>query len=282
VWESVIEIKDCLPEATRKHFINLRNIRLEAETARYRERLTELRAQLAAKGRGPSGWQEMQEWSYKEELSDALATGYIQDAIETCELYEIPLTESLCSCLVKATEEMLDVQYQNALKAQAAGVSDVKIPLAVRQQGNLRARKIMSQIRVVVEKARVENLKKKALAEQQNEKYGDTYTQTIIQHAGVMNASQTGNVSTQQLTVGELDDLHKALGQMRAFFKAQAESADNDEYVGLLAGAERAAATKDENKMLGYLKQIPGKAWEVGKVVVPQVLLHYLKLRGLA
>jgi hypothetical protein len=51
---------------------------------------------------------------------------------------------------------------------------------------------------------------------------------------------------------------------------------------GLLAGAEKAAATKDENRMLGYLKQIPSKAWEVGKVVAPQILLHYLKLRGLA
>jgi hypothetical protein len=32
----------------------------------------------------------MQEWSYKEELSEALATGYIQDAIDTCDMYDIP------------------------------------------------------------------------------------------------------------------------------------------------------------------------------------------------
>jgi hypothetical protein len=116
----------------------------------------------------------------------------------------------------------------------------------------------------------------------EKERYGDTYTQNITQHSGVMNASQTGNVSAQQLTVGELDALRPALAEMRAFFKKHEESVDADEDVGLLASAEKAAGEKDESKMLGYLKQIPSKTWEVGKVVVPQVLLHYLKLRGIA
>lgn len=274
------EIKDCLPEAARKHFINLQNIRLEAETGRYRTRLSELRAQLAAKGQGRSGWQEMEEWKYKEELSDALATGYIQDAIETCDLYEVALTEPLCHCLLKATEEMLNAQYHHALQAQAQGTSDVKIPLSVRQQGNMKARKVMPHIRVIVEKARVERLKKKVVMEK--EKYGDIYTQNIVQHGGVMSASQTGNVSAQQLAVGELENLSPALAEMRAFFKKQSESVETDECVGLLASAEKAAGEKDEGKMLGYLKQIPTKMWDVGKVVVPEVLLHYLKQHGLA
>ena len=76
--------------------------------------------------------------------------------------------------------------------------------------------------------------------------------------------------------------LRPALAELRAFFKKQEESVDADEYVGLLASAEKAAGEKDEGKMLGYLKQIPSKAWEIGKAVVPQVLLHYLKLRGMA
>jgi hypothetical protein len=49
------EIKDCLPEGARKHFIDLRNIRLEAETGKYRERLRDLRAQIAARNQGRSG-----------------------------------------------------------------------------------------------------------------------------------------------------------------------------------------------------------------------------------
>jgi len=192
------EIKDCLPEAARKYFIDLRNIRLKAETDRYQQRLTELRVQLAARGQGRSGWQEMEEWKYKEELSNALATGYIQDAIETCDLYGIPLTDSLCNCFVRAIEELINAQYQSALKVQAEGLSDVKIPLPVRQQGNLRVRQIMPQIRVMIEKARVE-CQKKALVENDKGKPGSNYTQNITQHGGVINTSQSGNVTTHQL-----------------------------------------------------------------------------------
>jgi hypothetical protein len=276
------EIMNCLPEGARKHFINLRNVRLEAETARYNARLTELRAQIAARSQGRSGRQEMEEWKYKEELSNSLATGYVQDALETCQLYDIPLTLPICECLVKAVEELLDVQYRNALTAQGQGLAGVKIPLSVRQQGGYRSRKIMPQIRVIIEAARLDDVKKRIAMAKEKERHGDIYTQNITQHSGMMNVSQTGNVSAQQLTVEELDDLRPALAEMRAFFKKQEGSVDADEYVGLLASAEKAAGEKDESKMLGYLRQIPSKAWEIGKAVVPQVLLHYLKLRGMA
>jgi len=33
------EIKDCLPDNARKHFINLRNVRLETETNKMQQRL---------------------------------------------------------------------------------------------------------------------------------------------------------------------------------------------------------------------------------------------------
>ena len=114
------------------------------------------------------------------------------------------------------------------------------------------------------------------------QRYGDTYNQSITQHGGVMNATQTGNVSAQQLTVAALNDLRPALTEMRTFFKKQGESVDADEYIGLLASAEKAVGEKDESKMLGYLKQIPAHAWEIGKAALPQVLLHYLKAHGLA
>jgi hypothetical protein len=228
----MIEIKDCLPESAKRHFINLRNIRLQAELERYRTRVSELRAQLTTKGMGRSGWQQLQEWKYKEEMSNSLATGFLQDAFETCELYEIPLTESLSGCLEKAVEDLLDVQYQNSLKTQASGMADVAIPLSAVQQGGIAFKKIMPQVRAMIEKARVEDSKKRAAMEKEKEKYGDTYTQNIVQHGGIMNASQTGNVIAQQLTVGEISDMQNAISQMRSIFKTQPESADNDEYVG--------------------------------------------------
>jgi hypothetical protein len=269
------EIKDCLPEATRKYFINLRNIRLEAETNKYQERLAALREELAAKNQGRSGWQEMEEWRYKEEMSDSLATGFVQDALDTCRLYEIPITHPLCGCLEKAAENVLVVQYRNAL--QAHGKRHLFQGLM-----STHTLKVMPQIKVMIENARVQDLKERTAMNKEKDKPSNSYTQNIIQHGGTMNASQTGNVSVQQLTVGELDNLRPVLAQMRAFFKTQDQSVDADEYVGLLASAEKAAAEKDESRMLGYLRQIPGKAWEIGKMVVPQVLLNYLKLHGMA
>jgi hypothetical protein len=279
VRTSITEIRNCLPEGARKHFIDLRNIRLKAERSRFQARLNGLRAELAAKGQGRSGWQELEEWSYKEDLSNSLATGYVQDAFETCRLYDIPIAPPLSDCLVKAVEGLLLAQYQSALLAQGQGIGDVKIPLVVRLQDGARPR---FKIRVMIETARVEDIKKRAAMAKEKEKPANTYHQNITQHGGVPNASQTGNVYAQQITVQELADLRTALAEVRTLLKAESQSLETDEQVGLLAMAEKAAADQDESKMLGFLKQIPSKAWDVGKVLVPQVLLHYLRLHNLA
>ena len=113
-------------------------------------------------------------------------------------------------------------------------------------------------------------------------RYGNTYTQNITQHGGLMNASQTGNVSAQQLTIGDFDGLQSALADLRRFFRRQDDSADVDEIVGQLASAEKAASRRDEPKLFESLKRIPARAWEIGRAVLPEVLLHYLRTRGLA
>jgi hypothetical protein len=225
----------------------------------------------------------MEEWKYREELSNSLAVGYIQDACETCRLYDAPLTVSMCDCFVKASEELLLAQYRNAMQMHAQGFPGApRIPLSIRQQGTLGVNKVMPQIQVLVEQARLEDERKRIEMTEKREKYGNTYTQNITQHGGVMNASQTGDVSAQQLTVGDFDNLRRALVAMRVFFKGQDESVDSDEVIGLLASAEKAASAKDESGMLDSLKRVPAKAWEIGRIVIPQVLLHYLQARGLA
>src|SRR5262249_17787524 len=143
------EIKNCLPENARKHFINLLNLRLEAETASYRKRLSELRLQVAARNQGRTGWQAIQEWNFGQALSDSLAIGYLEDAVETCRLYDIPLTTSICNCLLKAVENQLDVHYRHALQAHGHGLKDLRVPASVVQQGN--SRKVMPRIRVMLE-----------------------------------------------------------------------------------------------------------------------------------
>jgi hypothetical protein len=280
------EIKDCLPELARKHFINLRNIRLGQETEKYQTRLQTFRGEMAARGLLRSGSQELQEWKFKEEKIDALATGYTEDAIATIQLYDIPFTQQLRNCLEIAVGDMLIAAYQNALKTPSQIAGGTRVPNSIRQQraGSLNGKyfRIMPSIKVKLEEARVADEKRRAGVVKEKEKRGDSYTQNIQQHGGVMNASMTGNVSTQQVIVADFDELRPALAQMRAFFKTQESSVENDEYIGLLASAEKAATEKDEGKLLGCLKAIPRGAWEIGKVVVPQVLLHYLKAHGMA
>jgi hypothetical protein len=195
------EIKDCLPELARKHFIDLRNIRLEADTGKYMARLIELRAQIAARNQGRSGWQEMEEWKYKEELWDSLAKGYVEDAFETCRLYDIELTRSLCDCLVKATNDLLEIQYRQALQVQGQGLADVKIPISVRQQGNLRSRKVTTQIRVMIEATRVAD-EKRRMAMKQVPKNRFSVGRRVLKGLGAQPATVT-SVAELPSTLGE-------------------------------------------------------------------------------
>jgi hypothetical protein len=282
------EIKECLSrEDAKRHFIDLWNIRLESERKKLHERLAELSAQLASQGIRRSGAQELRAWQFKEEMFDALAMGYAQDAIATCKLYSIRLTYALCECLLAAVGDLLVAQYKSVLQAQGHGIADVKIPLHVRAEraGSLTGNRfpIIKHIRVMVENARIADEKVRLAMTAQREKSGDTYNynQSIVQHGGVMNASQTGNVSAQQLTVGELGTLKPVLAEVRSALRKRDDSVDADEHIGLLASAEKAASENNESKMLGFLKQIPEKTWDVSKAVLSEALLAYLKARGI-
>jgi hypothetical protein len=153
------EVKDCLPESARKHFINLRNVRQEAATEKYQAQLREIRGQMAARGLVRSGMQHAQEQKVKEEHLESLATEYVRAAIETCKLYDIPLTQSICDCFVRAAGKFLDIQFGYLLRSQETGMTEVKGPASVHQHSNLNSIKIMNKIKVAVETARVEDAK---------------------------------------------------------------------------------------------------------------------------
>jgi hypothetical protein len=70
------------------------------------------------------------------------------------------------------------------------------------------------------------------------------------------------------------------LATVRSYLRKQDDWVDADEHIGLLASAEKAAVQNDENKMLGFLKQIPAKLWDVAKPVATQGLLAYLHHKG--
>lgn len=276
----MIEIKDCLPQHAMSHFVSLRNIRLEVETKTYQLKLIESRQNAAAHGVLKSGFQQAAEWQLKEKMFEELALGYVEDVLETCKLYDITVTHPFCERLLQAVNDLLVAQYKNALQAHAQGISDVRIPLSVRSRmGNLpRFPGVLNRVRVILEKARVED--EKARRAMMRNSAGNTYSQTINQYGGVMNASQTGNVYVQQLTAEQLNTLRPELAAVRAALKAQG-SLDADENVGVLAKAEKAAGEGDEDKMLGILKQIPAKVWDIGKGVLSGTLLAYLKAHGI-
>src|SRR5271157_2160149 len=112
----MIEVKDCLPENARKHFLNLRNVRQEEEIKAFQSKIKNLRAESAAKGALRSGWQLQAEWDLTESYLNSLASGFVDDAISTCRLYNIPITNQLCECLETATTDLLTAQYQNQIR----------------------------------------------------------------------------------------------------------------------------------------------------------------------
>ena len=59
---------------------------------------------MAARGQIRSGLEQVQEWKIKQEHLERLASGFVEAALETCQLYDIPLTESMCSCFLSETE----------------------------------------------------------------------------------------------------------------------------------------------------------------------------------
>ena len=56
---------------------------------------------------------------------------------------------------------------------------------------------------------------------------------------------------------------------------------ETDEHIDYLAAAERAAKEKNESKMLGCLKMIGSKGWDLIKAVAPTALLVYAKANGI-
>ncbi len=168
--ETMSEIKDCLPQRAVPHFVALSSMRIDSEARSYQQKLAESRAQAAAHGRAKSGGQELREWELKQNQSNAIATGLVEDFIATCKLYEIPITSSLCGRLLQAVQDMLHAHYRNALNAHAHGVpSAPKIPLSVRTQMSVPRFPILNSIRVMVEKARVEDEKSRlAMTKEKN------------------------------------------------------------------------------------------------------------------
>jgi hypothetical protein len=110
------EIQNCLPEHTRKYFIQLRNLKWEELQTTYTSSLRELRNKAAANGSVKSGHHQKAEWDLTEKFHGNRAYAYYEAAIEACALYELKLDQTLCTCIATAVKDLLIAQQRNALK----------------------------------------------------------------------------------------------------------------------------------------------------------------------
>jgi hypothetical protein len=98
--------------------------------------------------------------------------------------------------------------------------------------------------------------------------------------------SQFGDNHTTIVQIGDMSGLKQELGSIRAALKAEPDSLETDEVLGSLASAEKAAQSGDDHGVRHALSAITKDGWEMVKKTVPsvgsQVLLHYLKLHGMA
>ncbi len=184
------EIKDCLPKDAVPHFITLRNIRDESETKNYQQRLVESRREAAARGQIASGPQLAREWQIMRESQETRAIGYVEATLETCKLYEIPLTPQLCDCLLQAVHELLVVQHKHAVQTIALRVSSINAPSSVRShfENDPIAFPVLNRIRATVEKARVEDNKARLAIPKDNPPAADTRTEIQSNEEVVMHS----------------------------------------------------------------------------------------------
>lgn len=279
------EIKDCLPDGeARKHFLNLRNRSLQSSTEAYQRDLTLLRATFAQRGTLGSGQQFAQELKLTEEQIDRRAKAYLDDALDTIQLYRIPLTQPLCDCLEQAMRHMLAASYVNAAATLGRAISQQRSPerwhVSLANGMHQRRFKAMSDISIRLTESRLAYERQEEQRVSESDAKGHTYIQyNTVHQGGTINASQTGDVHAE--TVNDFDAIAIDLAQVRMELKKREPSLETDEHIGYLAAAEKAAKEKNESKMLGYLKMIGSKGWDLIKAVAPQALVLYAKAHGI-
>ena len=282
------QIKDCLPTPeANKHFLHLRNRSLQSSNESHRQTLNLMRATFAHTGTLGSGRQIAQEWRLTEDKIDSLAKDYLDDALKTIDLYRIPLTQQLCDCLEQALRHMLETSYahekatlRGALTAQPVP-EGLDVQLGSRMdQGRFKA---MTDISIRLTESRLAYERQGEQRVSESDAKGHTYNiqNNTVHQGGTINASQTGDVHAQTLTVNDFDAIAAYLAEVRSELRKREPTVETDEYIGYLAAAERAAKEKDESKMLGCLKQVGSKLWDLTKVVAPQALLLYAKYKGI-
>jgi hypothetical protein len=155
-------IEECLPPQSRQFYIRVRAQKHEGAMADHRERLIRLRAENAARGSLLTGQQLLAEWQLSEKFVGAMATGTLEAALETCELYEIPLDQNLSSCIETEIKGFIDAQFRHALRNHSTSNGVLTMPTNIKGvfAGRIPAAtfKILNPIQIRLERVRVTGL----------------------------------------------------------------------------------------------------------------------------
>jgi hypothetical protein len=152
-------IEQCLPASSRRYYIRLRAQKHEEAMERHREQLISLRRENAARGALPSGKQLLAEWQLSEEFIGEMALGFLDAALETCELFQIPLDLNLSACIEKEIESYIEVQFRHALRNRSR--SNIAAPVSTNIMDSFAGRirtasfKILNPIQIRLERAGV-------------------------------------------------------------------------------------------------------------------------------
>lgn len=156
-------IEQCLPAQSRQFYIRVRAQKHEEAMANYQERLTSLRRESAARGSILSGQQLLSEWQLSETFIGAMATGFLEAALEACELYRITLDQSLASCIETEIKGYIDIQFGHALRKHSTMNGAQPLPANIREvfAGRIPSAtfNILNPIQIRLERARVSGIR---------------------------------------------------------------------------------------------------------------------------
>ncbi len=175
------ELQNCLPEQARPFFVRLRNSKWDEARNSYQAKLAASQSDAAAKNLLRSGFQIKVEWDLKVLHMGDSAFGYFEAAVETCTLYDIPLTKTLFQCIETAVKDFLIAQQRNAINNAGKGIPGAPaIPLSSRQQLREQPQSLprYNDIMIALERARVESEKAAAQRATSSENKGATVITT--------------------------------------------------------------------------------------------------------
>jgi hypothetical protein len=156
-------IEQSLPPQSRQFYIRVRAQKHEEAMADYRERLTALRRENAARGSLRSGQQLLAEWQLSETFICAMATGFLEAALEACDLYEIPVDQNLSSCIETEIKGFIETQFRHALRNRSTSNGAPTLPTNIKDvfAGRIPGAtfNILNPIQIRLEKARVAGLR---------------------------------------------------------------------------------------------------------------------------